>query len=85
MRALAAGFAALLLTCLAFVSCLESPAPSLSCLGSFTCLLPLLAFSGTLIALSCCSVLALVLGYPAVLLLFPVLGSAPFYLAFIAV
>lgn len=56
----------------------------LSCSGSPTCLSPILACLETLIALSSCLVPAPVLGFLAVLLLFPLLSPTPPHLASIA-
>lgn len=56
----------------------------LSSSGSPTCLSPILACLETLIALSSCFVPAPVLGFPAVLLLFPLLSPTPPHLASIA-
>ena len=76
-----ASFAALLLFCSALVSHLESPASLSSCPGSLTCSSPLLACSGTPTVLLSCPIPAPILGSPAVLSPFPVLGPTPLYLA----
>ena len=77
----AAGFAALSLSRPASVSCSESSAFLSSCPGSPTRLLLLLAYLRTPTAFSSRLVPAPVLGSPAVLLPFPVVGPSSLYLA----
>lgn len=80
LRASAAGSAAFLLSYPAAIFCFGSLASLLSCLGSFTCLLPLLAYPRTFTTLLFCLVSASVPRSLAVLLPFFVLGPIPLYL-----
>lgn len=84
MQTLATSFAALLLSRLAPISRLGSPAFLSSDLGSSTCSLPLFTYLGTLIAMLSPPVPALVLGSLVVLLPLPMFDPTPAYLAFTA-